>query len=133
LLVYVELKCKVTYSFFSAHDHVIEHEELVNVEQNSGKVANQEEDDDAQKNGGEVHLWRALLVTLLGAFVRHLDSPEDARVEVDQGDHRSDAGGHKTGPVDVESASLKWKNKTVNPPQSNLELGYFKSSWAIYF
>jgi hypothetical protein len=42
----------LTDSLLPAHDHVVEHEELVDVEQDPGEVADQEEDDDAEEDGG---------------------------------------------------------------------------------
>ena len=92
-----------TYVFLSAKDHVVQHEELVHVEQDPGEVADQEEDDDAQQDGRQVHLWGPLLVPLLGPLVGHLDAAEDVRVEVDEGNHRDHPGGDQPGPVDVKS------------------------------
>ena len=44
----------------------------MHVEQDPREVADQEEDDDAEEDGGQVHLGRALLVPLLSPLVRHL-------------------------------------------------------------
>ena len=36
-----------TYSFFSTEYHVIQHEELMHIEQDPGEMTNEEEDDNA--------------------------------------------------------------------------------------
>ena len=45
--------CQLT---FSAFDHVLKHEELVDVEEDPGEVADEEDDDDAEEDGRQVHL-----------------------------------------------------------------------------
>ena len=54
-----------------AGDDVLAHEELVDVEQDPGEVTNEEEEDDAEEDGRQVHLARLLLVVLLRPLVRH--------------------------------------------------------------
>lgn len=75
----------------------------MHVEQDPREVADEEQDDDAQQDGGQVHLRRSLLVPLLGALVRHLDPAEDVGVEVDEGHHRDHPRRDQAGPVDIKS------------------------------
>ena len=55
----------------SAGDDVLSHEELVDVEHDPGEVAEEEEEDDAEQDGRQVHLARLLLVVLLRPLVGH--------------------------------------------------------------
>ena len=54
-----------------ACDDVLRHEELVDVEHDPGEVAEEEEEDDAEQDGRQVHLARLLLVVLLRPLVGH--------------------------------------------------------------
>lgn len=68
---------RICYDDIHAHtvttfDHVVEHVELVDVEQDSRKMADDEHADDTQQDEGQVHLRRPLSVALPGTFVCHL-------------------------------------------------------------
>ena len=54
-----------------AGDDVLCHEELVDVEHDPGEVAEEEDEDDAEQDGSQVHLRGLLLVVLLRPLVGH--------------------------------------------------------------
>ncbi len=75
----------------------------MHVEHDPGRVADGEDDHDAQEDGRQVHLPGLLLVAPAGALVRHPDAAEDVPVEEDEGGHGGQAGRQQAGPVDVEA------------------------------
>ena len=102
-----------------ACDHVIQHEQLVHVEQDPGEVAGHEHEDDAEEDGGEVELGGALLVVLPRPGVGHPDAAENRPVEEDERSHGHDAW--------TEEIQLGIVVHTLSLPNSNIPCKNFLS------
>ena len=75
----------------------------MDAEHDSWQMAEKEEENDAEQNGGQVHLGGPLRVALSRALVTHPNPTENVQVEVDEGGHGDQSGGDENGPVDVDA------------------------------
>ena len=57
-----------------AFDAVVQHEDFVDVKDDSGEVTDDEHEDDAKEDGRQVHLGGALRVPPPGTLVSHLNA-----------------------------------------------------------
>ena len=107
----------------AAAENLIEHEELMHVEEDSGRVADEEDEHDAEQNRGQIHLRTRMIILVMLLLLQRMlllladhrlgplsiplnsslpQSQENVEIEDGQDKDRPQAGGEQSGPIDVQ-------------------------------